>query len=74
MLALPPPRFMPCDRCGASVELHHADEHVCEEERLLDYALFQLRDEIACFDGELGAWLESPRGRFERFYARRRRR
>jgi hypothetical protein len=74
MLALPPPRFMPCERCGVSVDARLADEHTCDEERRLDYRLFQLRDEIARFDAELEGWLESPAGRFERFYARRPRR
>jgi hypothetical protein len=74
MLALPPPRFMPCVRCGASVETRLADEHACDEERRLDYVLFEGREEIARFDADLGGWLKSPAGRFEQFYARRARR
>jgi hypothetical protein len=74
MLALPPPPFMPCERCGASVETRLVDEHACDEEQRLDYLLFHVRDEIARFDAELDGWLESPMGRFERFYALRARR
>ncbi len=71
MLALPPPRFMPCVRCGASVDIRLAEEHACDEERRLDYLLFQVRDEVARFDAQLDGWLDSPAGRFERFYAQR---
>jgi hypothetical protein len=71
MFALPPPRFMPCVRCGASVETRLVDEHACDEERRLDYLLFQHRYELVRFESELAAWLESPDGRFELFYAAR---
>jgi hypothetical protein len=74
MLALPPPRFMPCVLCGASVETRLADEHACHEEQRLDYVVFHLRDEMARFDAELDGWLKSPAGRFESFYAQRARR
>ena len=67
-------RFMPCPECGASLAEEDRDEHVCDSERRLDYQMFQLRDEIACFDGELGAYLLSPEGRFEAWYAERMRR
>jgi hypothetical protein len=70
MFALPHSRFMPCERCGASVDTQLNDVHVCEEQRRLDYLLFQLREEIARFDAELHDWLESPAGNFEMFYAR----
>jgi hypothetical protein len=74
MLSLPPPRFMPCRHCGASVERGTEAQHECDDERRLDFALFQLRPEIERFDGELAAWLGTPSGRFERFYAERTRR
>jgi hypothetical protein len=64
---------MPCPECGASVARGHEHEHVCEEERRLGYQLFQLREEIAGFDGSLAAYLASPRGRFEAWYAARER-
>jgi hypothetical protein len=35
--------------------------------------MFQLRDGIAGFDAALDAFLESPRGRFDVWYAARRR-
>jgi hypothetical protein len=45
---------MPCPECGASIG-DEAEEHVCDPEQLLDYAVFQLRDEIDGF-GRFEAW------------------
>ena len=39
----------------------------------LDHQLLQLRPEIAQFDDALGAYLDSPGGRFDVWYAERRR-
>lgn len=64
-------RYMPCPECGASVDQQEADQHRCDEERRLDYRLFQLRDEVAAFDDELTAYLDSPHGRFEQWFAER---
>jgi hypothetical protein len=66
-------RFMPCPECGASLDQDERDDHICERERWLDFKLFQLRDEIAALNGELAAYLGSPSGRFELWYAERER-
>ena len=58
------PSHLPCTECGAEVEIAFADEHACDEERRLDYRMFQLRHEIAAFEIDLYAWLESAEGRF----------
>ncbi len=71
---LPQPRHMPCPDCGESVAADARIEHLCDNERWLTYQLFQLRDEIAAFDEQLGAYLVSPRGRFALWDAERRRR
>jgi hypothetical protein len=71
--SFPASRFMPCAECGASVERAEADVHICDRERLLDFRLFQLRDEIAGFDAQLAAWFASARGRFEAWLAERER-
>ena len=42
---------------------------MCEEKRLLDNRLLQLRDEIEAFDDQLGAWLRTTRGRFATWLA-----
>jgi hypothetical protein len=62
---------MPCDACGAAVARNDRDSHVCDRERLLDYQMFQLREEVAELDKQLNAYLASPEGRFELFYAAR---
>jgi hypothetical protein len=73
MLALPPPRFTPCERCGASLAREQVGEHVCDGLRRLEYELFQLRDGIERLDADFASWLETPHGRFESFYASYRR-
>jgi hypothetical protein len=65
---------MPCPDCGAAVERAHADKHLCERGRLVDYQMFQLRDELADIETELGAYFDSPEGRFELWRAERERR
>lgn len=45
--------------------------HVCDEERRLDYALLQLRAEVAALDDQLAVWLESPQGKFAAWLAER---
>lgn len=72
--SFPQPRYMPCLECGASVEHTEADAHICDGERLLDFRLFQLREEIAAFDAQLAEWLASARGRFAAWVAERDRR
>jgi hypothetical protein len=67
-------RYMPCADCGASVDRAASLTHVCETDRLLDFRLFQLRDEIAAFDAQLGEWLATARGRFAAWLAERDRR
>ena len=43
-------RYMPCERCGASLERSERPVHECSFERLLDYRMFFLRDEVARFE------------------------
>jgi len=70
----PHPRHMPCTDCGASIAFTESNEHVCDAERLLDFRLFELRDEIAAFDSELTFWLGSAEGRFAVWLAEQTRR
>jgi hypothetical protein len=60
---------MPCDECGTSLDHDEREDHACQPERLLEYRLFQQRAAVAHFDDELGAYLVSPQGRFEVWYA-----
>jgi len=73
-IPFPQPWHLPCSECGAAVERSSEDEHVCDRDRLLDYQLFQLSDEIGAVGAELAAYFDSPRGRFELWCAERERR
>lgn len=64
-------RHMPCEECGESVDQTMAASHVCDPERLLDYRLFRMRDEIAGFEERLLEYLNGSQGRFEVWLAAR---
>ena len=70
----PQSSHMPCTECGASIERASAAGHVCDQDRLLEFRLFQLRDEIAAFDEQLAAWLATAAGRFAAWIAEQDRR
>lgn len=65
------PAHVPCSECGASIARDEVDEHECDPERRVEFALFQRREEIAAFEDEVSAYFASPRGRFDLFYAER---
>ena len=71
--SIPQPANMPCDECGVSLPVGARDGHVCSEQRRLEYQLCQLRGEVEAFTGQFTAYLESPHGRFELWYAQRER-
>ena len=48
--------------------------HACEPQRLLEYRLLQLRDEVAGLEAGLRGYLDSPQGRFAQWLAERERR
>ena len=48
-----------------------SDDHVCDQERWLDYQLVRLRPDIARFEADFREWNATPEGRFEEFYAER---
>jgi hypothetical protein len=65
-------RYMPCPDCGAALA-GEPDEHVCDEQRRLDFQMFRLRGGIGRFELDLSNFLASPAGRFEAWYAERQR-
>jgi hypothetical protein len=56
-----------CRDCGAEVARASRHEHACDRERLVEHQLSGLEDEI-------DAYLASPRGRLELWWATRERR
>jgi hypothetical protein len=71
---LPEPDDMPCPDCGSSVAREDAHTHECEPDDVVDYRLFLERVEPVTLNEELTAYLASPRGQFEAWYAERQRR
>jgi hypothetical protein len=72
--SIPQPAYMPCEECGVSVAVGARDGHVCSEQRRVEYQMCRLRGEVEAFGDQFTAYLESPHGRFELWYAERERR
>jgi hypothetical protein len=66
-------RYLPCLECGAEVAESELAGHVCNRERWLDYQVQAQRAELGRLEEEVGAYLATPRGRFELWYAARER-
>lgn len=64
-------RYMPCSECGESVERSSAPAHRCSSERMVDYQMFGLREDVAGFEDRLRRFLHTSGGRFEVWLARR---
>jgi hypothetical protein len=62
---------MPCAECGESLDPSAVANHRCDPERLVEYQMFGLKDDIAKFDVRLHDFLETPTGRFEVWLAAR---
>jgi len=73
VFAFPQPFYMACLECGASVARGEADDHVCDPERREEFLFVRWRGELARLEEEFSRYLESPRGRFDTWYAARRR-
>ena len=69
-----PLRFIACESCGLSVAKSEYAAHACEPERRVAYQMIQHQDDIARVEKEIRTYLDSPRGRFESWYAERTRR
>jgi hypothetical protein len=67
----PPPAR--CAECGASLPQHELRTHVCDWHQWLDHQVLSRREELGRIEHDLGAYLASPRGRFELWYAERER-
>jgi hypothetical protein len=73
-IEVPEPEELPCPDCGASVGRDDVQTHECEADEELDYHLFLHREQEVTLTDELTAYLASPRGQFEAWYAERQRR
>jgi hypothetical protein len=66
--------YRQCPECGIAVAAVELDEHACEQERWLEFQLLQTGRQVAAFESAFAAYLASPGGRFEQWYAERERR
>ena len=64
-------RFMPCPECGGSVDRIAESGHRCAWDRLFEFKMFGLRDEVAAVESQLHSYLATPWGRFETWVAAR---
>jgi hypothetical protein len=62
-----------CSGCAEELPARDLRLHVCDWWRWLDHQVELRRDELLGFECELGAYLESPRGQFDLWYAKRER-
>jgi len=62
-----------CPGCGDEMILQALRFHVCDWWRWLDHQVQLRRDELRRFEQELGVYLETPKGRFDLWYAARER-
>lgn len=66
-------RIATCPGCGTGVPARVLNVHVCEWGSWLDHQVSLRRGELDRFERELGAYLDSPGGRFDLWYAERER-
>jgi hypothetical protein len=57
--------------CGDRLPVRTLSHRVCDWWRRLDHQVHVRRDELGRFERELGTYLDSPRGRFDLWYAER---
>jgi hypothetical protein len=69
----PQAQFQPCPDCGAPVAEDQAELHDCDRRRFVEYQMLLLRPAIVRLETDLEAWLRTPQGRFEAYYATRER-
>lgn len=66
----PRPTFTACPDCGEALHRDELDGHHCDEERQSELVVDR---ELSALEGELGAWLGTPHGRFAVWLAERER-
>ena len=67
------PQLARCPGCGTEVPSRALSVHVCDWWRWLDHQVDLRSEELDRFEGELTKYLDSPKGRFDLWYAERQR-
>ena len=68
------PKLTPCRSCGAALPVGRRAPHACDWWHWLDHQVELRRGDLDRFERELGAYLRTPKGRFELWDAERMRR
>jgi hypothetical protein len=65
--------YLSCPECGVAVQAARlaTAEHDCSAERRIAHQMLRARLGIERLEHDLARWLETPRGRFAAFLARR---
>ncbi|HLG08886.1 MAG TPA: hypothetical protein VI409_09500 [Gaiellaceae bacterium] len=58
-----------CHSCGSQLPARRPAVHACDWWRWLDHQVDLRREELDRFERELGAYLRSPDGQFDLWYA-----
>jgi hypothetical protein len=68
--------YRSCPECGVAVQAARLaiKEHECSTERRVAHQMLKARAGLERLEHDLARWLETPRGRFAAFLARRSRR
>lgn len=64
-------RFMPCGRCGESLDSTEQAPHECAPDRVTDFRMFALREEVEQLEFRFAGYLGTAHGRFEAWLAAR---
>ena len=63
------PQFLPCPSCGVSVDRARGRGHRCDLDPIVDECMAALSGEIALLEAQVAAYLATPEGRRERWWA-----
>jgi hypothetical protein len=61
--------YKACPDCGIAVHASEVEAHECNHEQWVGYQVAKARGEIERIDSELASYLETPRGKFDLWYA-----
>jgi hypothetical protein len=70
----PVPAYLNCPECGTSVSAAAIAAHACDDRHRREHHDRTAVAQVAELEADIRSFLESPRGRFELFYAQRTRR
>ena len=66
-------RYIACAECGALIERDGSDSHDCQPEQWIEFQVSHVRRELERLEEEFQAFLVTPQGSFEVWYAQRQR-